>query len=78
MDTFQAVFCMTKDKRAQQKYYGPLELLEKIKTFINVIFPLEEQKKYVQIGDEPSNLPLAIVAGYLILKRVTTYMRSLK
>ena len=78
MDIFQLVFCMTKEKRAQQKYYGPLELLEKIKKFINVIISSEEQKRYVQIDDEPNNLPLAIAAGYLILKRITTNMGRLK
>ena len=78
MNMFQTVFCMTTEDRSQQKYYGPYELLESTKDFIKRTFTPEEQKDYVQFGDEPTELPLAIATGYLILKRVVTYMGRLQ
>lgn len=74
MNKFQAVFCMTTEKRSQQKYDGPFELLEKTKVFIENTFSAKEQKEYVLLNGEPSAIPLAIAVGYLILKRITAYM----
>ncbi len=78
MNAFQTVFCMTTADRGQQKYYGPYELLENTKAFIETTFMPEEQKDYVQFDDEPTKLPLAIATGYLILKRVVTHMGRLQ
>jgi DNA (cytosine-5)-methyltransferase 1 len=78
MNTFQSVFCMTTDDREKQKYYGPYELLESIKAFIDSTFSPEEQKKYVRFGDEPNQVPLAIAAGYMILKQTVTHMGRLQ
>ena len=78
MNAFQTVFCMTTEARGQQKYYGPYELLDSVKAFIETIFTPEEQKEYVRFGDEPTKLPLAIATGYLILKRVVTHMGRLQ
>ena len=77
MDYFQSVFCMTTEDRLNQKYYGPFELLESIKSFVETTFTLEEQSKYVCINDEPTTIPLAIAAGYLILYRVLLHMKKL-
>ena len=74
MNKFQSVFCMTGEQRSRQKYFGPYELLEKIKDFIETTFSPEAQKEYVHFGDEPTTVPMAIAAGYLILKRLLTYM----
>ena len=60
---------MTSEDRAKQKYYGPYELLESIKAFIEATFPPEEQSEYVRFNDEPTAVPLAIAVGYLILER---------
>ena len=78
MNSFLTVFCMTTADRGQQKYYGPYELLENTKAFIETTFMPEEQKDYVQFDDEPTKLPLAIATGYLILKRVVTHMGRLQ
>lgn len=78
MNTFQSVFCMTSEERKRQKYYGPYELLEGVKAFIETAFTPEEQNQYVQFGDEPTTLPLAIATGYLILKRIVTHMGRLQ
>lgn len=78
MNAFQTVFCMTTEARGRQEYYGPYELLESVKAFIETTFTPEEQKEYVRFGDEPAKLPLAIAAGYLILKRVVTHMGRLQ
>lgn len=74
MNHFQSVFCMTSEERAQQKYYGPYELLQSIKDFIDTTFLREEHSEYVRLNDEPGSVPLAIAAGYLILKRIVTHM----
>ncbi len=78
MNAFQTVFCMTTKDRGRQKYYGPYELLESVKAFIETTFTPEEQKEYVRFGDEPASLPLAIATGYLILNRVVTHMGRLQ
>lgn len=74
MNEFQTVFCMTAESRSQQKYFGPYELLESIKAFIEKTIPPEEQRVYVQLGDNLTLMPLAIAVGYLILKRIVKYM----
>ena len=75
---FQKVFCMTEENREQQNLVGPFELLEKTKKFIDSIFSPEEQKCYISFNDGQGNVPLAIATGYLILKKITTYMGARK
>jgi len=70
MNRFQSVFCMTGKDRSRQQYYGPFELLESVKTFIENTFSPDEQKQYLQLKSKPTQVPLAIAAGYLILKRI--------
>ena len=71
---FQAVFCMTTEERLKQKYYGPFELLESIRAFIDATFSPEEQKEYVRFGDNPNTVPLAIATGYVVLNRIVKHM----
>ena len=78
MNVFQSVFCMTTENRAHQKYFGPYELLESTKKFIEKTFSIEEQKMRVSFGDEPTSLPLAIAVGYLVLRRTVTHRGRLK
>lgn len=78
MNDFQSIFCMTTENRSKQKYYGPYELLESIKAFIEETLSSEDQQKYVQFNDEPIMVPLAIATGYLILKRLVTHMGRLQ
>ena len=78
MNAFQTVYCMTTEDRSQQKFYGPYELLEATKVFIETTFTLEEQKEYIHFGDEPTKLPLAIAVGFLIIKRVVRHMGRLQ
>lgn len=70
MNRFQSVYCMTEQERSRQQYYGPFELLESVKAFIENTFSLDEQKQRLQRSNEPTQLPLAIAVGYLILKRI--------
>ena len=74
MNTFQSVFCMTTEDRMNQRYYGPFELLENIKLFIDNIISFENQRQHIKFKDEPFSIPLATAVGYLILKRILTYM----
>ncbi len=76
MDTFQSVFCMTSEERAKQKFWGPYELLESIKGFIDKTFTIEAQTSHVTFKDEPVVVPLAIAAGYLILHRIISSMKK--
>ncbi len=78
MNTFQSVFCMTTEARSKQMFYGPYELLDDIKAFIETTFSPEEQKEHIQFKDEPNTVPLAIAVGYLILKRTVTHMGRLQ
>ena len=73
-NTFQKVFCMTTENRKKQKYLGPFELLDETKSFIENTLSPSEQKQYVLFNGKKSNVPLAIAIGYLILRRITTYM----
>lgn len=73
-NTFQKVFCMTTENRKRQKYLGPYELLDETKRFIENTLSPSEQKQYVSSNGKKSNVPLAIAIGYLILRRITTYM----
>lgn len=75
MDRFQAIYCLTSEERMKQKFYGPYELLDSIKSFIENILSPEDQRKYIQIKDRPNNVPLAIATGYLLLSRLLTQMR---
>ena len=74
MNKFQVVFRMTTEQRSQQQFDGPFDLLEKIKDFIDNTFALQDQSKRVSLKDGSQTIPLAIVAGYLILKKITTFM----
>lgn len=77
MNTFQSVFRMTTEDRLNQEYYGPFELLDRVKEFIKTTLSSKEQIEYVQISDEPNKVPLAIAIGYVVLKRTITYMGRL-
>lgn len=78
MNDFQSVFCMTTETRIQQKYYGPYELLESIRAYIEKTLSSEDKKEYISLNDEPFMVPLAIATGYLILKRLVTHMGRLQ
>lgn len=78
MNHFQMLFCMTTETRLAQKYYGPYELLDDIKAFIETTLLQEEQESYIRFRNEPKTVPLAIAIGYLILKKIITYMGRLK
>lgn len=74
MDTFQDVYCMTNADRANQRYYGPFELLEHVRQFIDETLIEEKQKQTVAIDENLNAIPLAIAMGYYVLKNITTYM----
>ncbi len=78
MNKFQSVFCLTTEERATQEYLGPFELLDSVKAFIDETIPQEEREKVVLFEDNPKFTPLPIAVGFLLLKRITDYMRRLK
>lgn len=76
-NAFQAVFRMTNEERSAQKYYGPFELLENIRSFIETEVLPEEENEYIQFDDEPTAAPLSIAIGYCVLNHFIESMGSI-
>lgn len=69
---FQKIFCLTDKGRVG--LVGPYEILDQIKEFIDNNLSKEEQNQIVFINDNPSELPMGIVAGYYLLDKLIKYM----
>lgn len=67
---FQQVYCMTTDDRKKTQWLGPYELLNQVRSFIDQYFPPDEQKRIINLHEEPNHLPLAISIGYYILSNI--------
>ena len=78
MNNFQKVYCMTSEERKEQKWLGPYELLDSIKSFIDEAIPASDQDNPISIKEEPSSLPLAIAVGYHILSNIVDKMGGTK
>ena len=75
-NSFQKVFCMTKNQRVEQGLVGPYELLDAIKEFITSLIPSEKMSLTVCISNSLSKVPIAIVIGYFIVDKITKEMRA--
>lgn len=74
MNTFQRVYCMTSEERKKPPWFGPYELLDLVKEFIDNNIPIDEQKESISIRETPDRLPLAIAVGYYILSILINQM----
>lgn len=72
---FQKIYCMTSNNRLAQQYYGPFELLEAVKTFINDNICEEDMCQLIQIAEELPKFPKAILLGYYIIDRMLEVMK---
>jgi len=70
----QKAFCMTNQQRKCMDLIGPYELLESIKKFISKSIPKKEQMRMIAIEQEQKKMPLAIIIGYYILKKLADDM----
>lgn len=72
---FQKIFCMTSVNRLAQQYYGPFELLDSVKTFIEENLSENDMCQLVQISEEFPKFPKAIILGYYIINRMLKIMK---
>lgn len=74
---FQEMFCLTTNQREELDGWGPYELLDDIKRFIDNL--LTNEAKSIRIATEcvPKQLPLAIVVGYYLLDEIVKKMGGL-
>lgn len=73
----QKAYCMTRNKRKAAGVIGPYEILGDIKKYIVHTIPLKSRGKLVGTSCQPDELPLSIIVGYYILKKLVTYMGGL-
>ena len=64
---------MTSEERKAKNKYGPYELLDSIRKFIDASIPQEDHDKIVEIG-ENVQLPYAILAGYYTMSKIINRM----
>ena len=77
-NTFQSYFCMTTQQRKENDVYGPFELLNQVKLFIEKTISNEDMNRMVIIDQTPNELPLAIIIGYYVLVEITKLMKGNK
>ena len=75
-NTFQNYFCMTTQQREDNGVYGPFELLNQVKLFIEKTISDEDLNRMVMIDQLPNELPLAIIIGYYVLVEITKLMKG--
>ncbi len=72
---FQKIYCLTSSDRLAQQYYGPFELLESVKNFINNNLQKEDMEQLIQVADQFPKFPKAIILGYYIINRMLEAMK---
>jgi DNA (cytosine-5)-methyltransferase 1 len=73
---FQVIYCMTSSERKIKGFFGPIELLEAIKTYLNDV-PLEDKPISILIDDQIIYIPKRICIGYFVLDEIVNYMKRL-
>lgn len=71
---FQKIYCLTSAERSAQRYYGPFELLESVKTFILDNIRDDEMNHLIQVSSELPKFPKPILLGYYIINRMLEIM----
>lgn len=70
-NTFQEIHCQTDLKRKDQNLFGPYELLDEVKTFIDENFKKDNFEEKLYSKELDIEIPYIIVVGYYILKECT-------
>lgn len=82
---FQKAFCLTSKEREDRNIWGPYELLEDVKRHIIEVIPKEERSRTIEIPaiqikvkdtTRIGKIPLAILYGYYLLKKVIKVMED--
>ncbi len=66
---FQKLYCMTTEERKCKGKFGPYELLDSVRQFIDDKIPIENQG-IITTANYITQLPFAILVGYYILSRI--------
>lgn len=69
-NTFQKIHCQTDLKRKEENLFGPYELLDEIKNFIEQNIDKKYTEQNIYIKNENIEIPYIILMGYYILERV--------
>lgn len=67
---FQKIYCLTSADRLAQQYWGPFELLDSVKAFIESNLNSEDMGLQIQITKKSPGFPKAIILGYYIINRM--------
>ena len=70
-NNFQNIHCQTDLKRKEEKLFGPYELLDEIKYFIEKNIEKKNYEEKIYIKSENIEIPYIILIGFYILERVT-------
>ena len=71
---FQKLYCMTAENRKSTKKFGPYELLDSVKQFLDDNILKENQGKIVNLKGT-NQFPYAVLVGYYILSRIVNRMQ---
>lgn len=74
---FQEMFCLTTNQREELDGWGPYELLDDVKKFIDNLLTNDEKSIQIENECEPKQLPLAIIVGYYLLYEIIKKMGGL-
>lgn len=74
---FQKAFCKTTEQRQKDNQFGPYELLNDLRAFIDILIPKSEQMIMRPTNNFPEQLPNAIFIGYYILQQIVIKMGGL-
>lgn len=71
---FQKIYCMTTEERKKTGKFGPYELLDSIRGFLDENIPKEDHSRMETINSS-IQLPYAIMIGYYTMSKVVNKMR---
>jgi DNA (cytosine-5)-methyltransferase 1 len=75
-NTFQNIHCQTDLKRKEENLFGPYELLDEIKDFIEKNIDKKYYEQNIYVKSENIEIPYIILMGYCILERVITKLNQ--
>lgn len=75
---FQKIYCLTSSDRLSQHYYGPYELLDSVRSFIDNNLQKEDMEQQLRVSKEFPEFPKAIVLGYYIINRMLKLLKHKK
>lgn len=76
--SFQKAFCEPKDVRVKDNFFGPYELLESIRNFIDKNFEFEKEDLKININSKKiKSVPRPTAIGYYILYKSINKMKSI-